>query len=118
MTILTRAQIRPGVLGIDTTVKSAQGPWRAFAPRWDMVMGFKQGTVSWPAYCADYAQILARVPMPVWDSLAAAATQVLLCYCPNGAPCHTHELIAYAVRQFPARFRDGRPAPVITPRLF
>lgn len=118
MTILKRAQIRAGVQGINTTVKSAQGLWRAFTPRWDMVMGFKQGTVSWPAYCADYAQILARVPMPVWDTLAGAPTQVLLCYCPDGAHCHTHEIIAYAVQQFPDRFRDGRPAPVITPRLF
>jgi hypothetical protein len=46
MTILMRAQIRPGVLGIDTTVKSAQELWRTFAPRWEMVIGHKKGTVS------------------------------------------------------------------------
>ncbi|MEK7760440.1 MAG: hypothetical protein AAB433_02560 [Nitrospirota bacterium] len=118
MTILKRAQIRPGVQGIDTTVKSAQGLWRAFAPRWDMVIGSKHGTLSWRDYCTQYAQILARVPMHVWDELARAEEQTMLCYCRDGWNCHTHEIIAYAVRQFPDRFRDGHPAPVITPRLF
>lgn len=32
MTVLTRGQIKPGVIGIDTTVKSAIGLWRSFAP--------------------------------------------------------------------------------------
>ena len=118
MTKLRRAQIRPGVQGIDTTVKTARGLWRAFAPRWDMVMRFKQGTLSWSAYCVEYAQILARVPMVVWDTLAAEPEQVLLCYCRDHAPCHSHEIIAFAVQQFPERFRDGRTTPVVTARLF
>ncbi len=108
MTRLTRAQIRPGVQGIDTTVKSATGLWRAFAPRWDMVMGYKNGTLSWREYCAQYAQILTRVPRTVWDQLAMQPEQTVLCYCRSGWNCHTHELIAFAVRQFPERFVDGR----------
>ncbi len=108
MTILTRKQIRPGVQGIDTTVKSAQGIWRAVAPTWEMVMGVKAGTLSWDAYCHQYAQILARVPAIVWDTLALSERQVVLCYCRDGWNCHTHELIAFAVRQFPDRFKDGR----------
>ena len=108
MTRLTRAQIRQGVSGIDTTVKSAQGIWRALAPSWDMVMGYKQGTLSWEAYCAQYAKFLARVPNAVWDALAQEEQRTLLCYCRDGWNCHTHEIIDFAVRQFPARFSDGR----------
>lgn len=62
MTRLRRAQIRPGAIGIDTTVKSAQGIWRAFAPRWDMVLGYKNGTLNWQDYCAHYAQISPACP--------------------------------------------------------
>jgi uncharacterized protein YeaO (DUF488 family) len=109
MTTLTRAQIRPGVQGIDTTVKSAQGIWRAYAPTWQMVMGLKAGTLAWDAYCQQYAEILVRVPDHVWETLAQAERQVMLCYCRDGWNCHTHELIAFAVRQFPERFVDGRP---------
>ena len=47
MTVLTRGQIKPGVIGIDTTVKSAIGLWRSFAPTWSMVMGWKRGELTW-----------------------------------------------------------------------
>lgn len=108
MTILTRAQIRRGVEGIDTTVKSAHGIWRAFAPRWDMVMGYKNGTLSEAQYTAQYHEILARVPCAVWQALENGERQTLLCYCRDGWFCHTQLIIDYAVRQFPERFADGR----------
>jgi hypothetical protein len=108
MTILTRAQIRPGVLGIDTTVKSAQELWRAFAPRWEMVIGYKNGHVSEANYTEQYEEILERVPANVWDRLADGETQTLLCYCRDGWFCHTHLIIAYAIEHWPELFRDGR----------
>ena len=108
MTILMRAQIRPGVLGIDTTVKSAQELWRTFAPRWEMVIGHKKGTVSDAEYTEQYAKILDRVPDVVWDTLAERETQTLLCYLRNGWFCHTHLIIAYAIGHWPERFLDGR----------
>jgi hypothetical protein len=108
MTRLMRAQIGRGVQGIDTTVKSAQGIWRAFAPQFSMVMGHKAGTVSDAQYIAHYEPILARVPAIVWDTLAERETQTLLCYCRDGWFCHTHLIIAYAVQHWPERFQDGR----------
>jgi len=118
MTQLTHAQIRPGIHGIDTTVKSARGIWKAFAPTWPMVMEYKAGTLSWKAYCQQYAQILQRVPAYVWDALAQYERPVVLCYCRDGWNCHTHELIKFAIRHFPDRFSDGRSdacrPPVIT----
>jgi hypothetical protein len=73
-----------------------------------MVMGHKHGTLTTSEYREQYAQILARVPQPVWDALASRKQQTLLCYCRDGWFCHTHELIEFAVRQFPQRFADGR----------
>ena len=108
MTKLMRAQIGRGVQGIDTTVKSAQGIWRAFAPQYAMVMGHKAGTVSDAQYMAHYAPILDRVSAVVWDTLAERETQCLLCYCRDGRFCHSHLIIEYAVQRWPDRFQDGR----------
>ncbi len=108
MTVLTRGQIKPGVIGIDTSVKSASGLWRSFAPTWQMVMGWKRGALSWEQYAAQYREILTRVPAVVWTTLAAQAEARLLCYCRDGLPCHTHLIIEYAVAAWPDRFRDGR----------
>jgi len=44
MVKLSRAQIRPGVKGVDVTVKSAQGFAPSFAPTWKMVKGYMHGT--------------------------------------------------------------------------
>lgn len=108
MTVLTRGQIKPGVIGIDTTVKSAIGLWRSFAPTWSMVMGWKRGELTWEQYVSQYGAILARVPDVVWNTLAAQPEARLLCYCRDGVPCHTHLIIEYAVGIRPDRFRDGR----------
>ena len=108
MTVLTRGQIRPGVTGIDTTVKSASGLWRYFAPTWPMVMGWKRGELTWEQYIAQYGTILARVPAVVWNTLATQAEARLLCYCRDGVHCHTHLIIDYAVATWRDRFRDGR----------
>jgi hypothetical protein len=118
MTILRRAQIRPGVQGIDTTVKSAHGIWRAFAPTWDMVMNHKARTISDAQYTERYVRILDQVPTSVWDQLATQPAQIVLCYCRETIFCHTHLLIEYAITHWPDRFSDERPTPVITPRLF
>ncbi|RMH36692.1 MAG: DUF488 family protein [Nitrospirae bacterium] len=107
MTVLKRAQIGKAA-GIDTTVKSASGIWKAFAPTWDMVMGIKHGTLSEAEYRARYAAILERVPAQVWDKLAERDEAILLCYCRDGWFCHTHLIIDFAVRNWPDRFQDGR----------
>lgn len=117
MTTLTRAQIGRGVPGIDTTVKSADGIWRAFAPQYPMLMGHKAGTVSDAQYIAHYEPILARVPAVVWDTLAEQKTHCLLCYCRDRAFCHTHLIIAYAVQHWPDRFQDGRNPAQIPPGM-
>ena len=68
--------------GIDITVKSSRGPFRAFAPTWDMVMGHKRRDLSDEEYIARYRPILDRVQLAVWTALAATPTCTFLCYCP------------------------------------
>ena len=109
MNILRRPQIRASVQGIDTTVKSAQGPFRALAPTWDMVMGYKNKTLSEAGYRTQYSVILQRVSAKVWDTLADHAELLLLCYCRDDASfCHTHLIISHLVQCWPERFQDGR----------
>ena len=115
MTKLTRAQIGRGVLGIDTTVKSAQGIWRPFAPRWEMVMGIKSGKISETQYTEQYDQILDAVPTNVWNALAAQPENTLLCFCKSSSFCHSHLIIEYAVKHWPDRFQDGRDTQQIPP---
>ncbi|HBP88747.1 MAG TPA: hypothetical protein DD706_13735, partial [Nitrospiraceae bacterium] len=107
MTILRRAQIGKAG-GIDTTVKSAKGIWKAFAPTWAMVMGVKDGQTSETQYTDQYQTILANVKAEVWDALAQQEQATLLCYCRDGWFCHTHLIIDFAVKQWPERFCDGR----------
>jgi len=107
MTTLTRGQIGR-TQGLNTTVKSATGPWRAFAPTWDMVMAWKTGALSQEVYTAQYQAILQEIPPPIWDELAALDQATLLCYCRDGWFCHTHLIIQYAIQHWPDRFQDGR----------
>src|SRR5512145_1067483 len=104
---LTRAQIRPGVKGVDVTVKSAVGFARSFAPTWHMVMGYKNGTLTEGQYTEQYMKILNAVSVEAWRWLYAQAVNgevTLLCYCRDGWFCHTHLLIDYACKKYPKAF--------------
>ena len=107
MTILRRAQIGKAE-GIDTTVKSAKGLWKMFAPTWAMVLGVKEKRMSEAQYTEQYLAILANVNAHVWDELANHEQATLLCYCRDDWFCHTHLIIEYACTHWPDRFSDGR----------
>jgi len=107
VTKLTRGQIGKAT-GIDTTVKSRHGLYRALAPTWGMVMEYQNGRMSATQYTDLYLTILARVPQVVWDALAAQPDQTLLCYCRDGQFCHTHLIIDWLLAQDPERFCDAR----------
>ena len=110
MVKLTRAQIRPGVEGVDVTVKSAKGFARSFAPGWNMVMGYKRGMFTEAQYTERYMKILDAVSVEAWRWLYAQAVNgevTLLCYCRDGQFCHTYLLIDYAVKKYPTAFTKG-----------
>ncbi len=84
MVKLARAQIRPGVKGVDVTVKSAKGYARSFAPTLKMVMGYKNGTLIEAQHIEQYMKILDAVSVESCRWLYAQAANgevVLLCYC-------------------------------------
>lgn len=98
--------------GLDVTVKSAAGFARHFAPTWQMVTAYKAGRLAAAEYAAEYRRILGDAPLCAWHALREAGLNRrslrLLCYCRDGAFCHTHLLIDYAVSHFPRSFSDGR----------
>ncbi len=108
MVILTRAQIRPGVKGVDVTVKSARGLARSFTPTWKMVIGYKNGTLTEADYTEQYMKILDGVSVEAWRWLYAQAAEggevVLLCYCRDEWFCHTQLLIDYGCEKYPKAF--------------
>ncbi len=114
MVKLSRAQLRPGVRGVDVTVKSSKGFARAFSPTWAMMMGYKNGTLTEAQYTEQYMKILGAVSVEAWRWLYAQAAEggevVLLCYCrvldAPGRPvfCHTHLIVQYATEKYPKAF--------------
>jgi len=107
MVKLTRAQVRPGVKGVDVTVKSAVGYARSFAPTWSMVMGYKNGTLTKARYTEQYMKILGAVSVEAWRWLYAQAVNgevTLLCYCRDEWFCHTYLIRNYAVKKYPKAF--------------
>ena len=109
---LTRGQIGRFTQGLDITVKSASGWARDFVPTWDMVMGHKAGRISDAQYTEEYTRILSQSHAAVQELRALGLKQEgqvrLLCFCRDGAFCHTHLLIDWLVANYPDAFEDGR----------
>lgn len=85
----------PGVVVIDTTVRSG---YKQVAPSWDMVTGYKNGTVSQEIYTRQYYDILEhsrQVNPRFWASLLKLESVALGCYCRAGEFCHRHLLVQY-----------------------
>lgn len=106
-----RYQRKERKMGIDVTVQSAKCIWKSLAPTWKMVMGYKKHQnvmlgsnikvppISWEEYTTQYNEILDRVDwQPIIDQLDRWREEgidevVFLCFCKDGANCHTHLLI-------------------------
>lgn len=74
----------------DITVKSGE---QAFAPTWEMVLGYKKGTVSEDAYTGAYQakmglSYIVKSTKPKWDALLKRDRVVLVCFCKAGDFCH------------------------------
>jgi len=111
---LTRATIGESS-GLDVTAKSAQGWARKLAPSWSLVMGHKRGSLHDAAYEEEYLKQLAfdlgAVHFPyvqLWHYGLQHGRQIcFLCYCRDGAFCHTHLLIDYIISNYHT-FYDAR----------
>ena len=84
----------------DITVKGQHEDGKAFAPRWDMVMGHKKGTVSDEEYTKEYLKILNKVPPKSWYWLLSAQERTLVCFCNKGNFCHRELLAGYITQVY------------------
>ena len=107
---IKRAQMSSRVSGVDITVKSAIGFARRFAPTWNMVMGYKNKSVTETQYSVQYRRILDNVPPEAWTWLGKQAVNGVLtvkCFCRDGQFCHTYLLAAYMAERWPDLYKDG-----------
>jgi len=82
---------------LDITVKSAD---KAFAPTWDMVMGFKRGSLSWSEYEDRYHAMMRKswvISKARWKEVLGWDEVVLVCYCKDDRFCHRRLLKQYFV---------------------
>ena len=73
---------------LDITVKSGV---KIFAPTWDMVLGYKNGTITKEEYIEKYMQMMResyKRYKRAWTTLLNGDRVVLCCYCKPGDFCH------------------------------
>lgn len=74
---------------VDTTVKSGL---KIFAPTWDMVLGYKDGSVSEEEYRKRYRQLMIEswcAHREQWkEFLRSEGYKAISCYCKPGEFCH------------------------------
>lgn len=117
MTTLYTAQFRYRYCPerIDITVKSKDPLWGVFAPSWEMVMGYKNGTMSADEYTQRYIEIVERIiqtnPNGVLDKLSKMQEAIFVCFCRSGDFCHRLILARHLSQRFPAYFQYGGEIP-------
>jgi uncharacterized protein YeaO (DUF488 family) len=97
---------------LDVTVKSARPEDACLAPTWALVLGVKDGTLSWTEYADRYTQLLrvrwntvpaARRRMEQLAQQAALGDVTLCCYCREPQRCHRSLLAGILTRIADAR---------------
>lgn len=79
---------------LDITVKGQDPLGRLFAPTWDMVMGYKNGTLSQEGYTKAFAQKFGQAFSPENLPILNAIKEkyhgglTLVCFCRRGDFCH------------------------------
>ena len=79
---------------LDITVKGQDPRGKLLAPTWDMVMGYKNGTLNEEQYTQMYFELMqirfSQNPQ-LWMEIADSTEDiVLVCFCPAGVFCHRH----------------------------
>lgn len=88
---------KPGETVLDTTIKSASTlVEKAFAPTWEMVMGFKNGHITWEQYAEQYYALMRHrysLNPAIFHEVVKRDTIVLMCYCNKAnRQCHRYLL--------------------------
>lgn len=80
---------------MDITVKSGN---KAFAPTWDMVLGYKDKKITEEEYTEQYLSMMResfKNNHSEWATLLKVDRLCLACYCKSGDFCHRHLLKEY-----------------------
>ncbi len=83
---------------LDITVKGKDPVGKAFVPTWKMVIGSKEGKISWDKYQQMYRELMQtsyRENRDIWDDFLSRDELTLVCFCESGANCHRYLLAGY-----------------------
>jgi uncharacterized protein YeaO (DUF488 family) len=96
---------------LDITAKGKDHFGIAFAPTWDMVMGYKQGRISEAEYERRYLELLRESwnkRPDAWQNLLGRMEVTLVCFCRSGDFCHRVLLAKLLERHFGFSYRGER----------
>ena len=89
---------------IDITRKSASR-YKAIAPTWDMVIRYKDGSLSEKDYKIAYTKIMNSCKQMIKVMLEESGNScVLVCYCPKDTFCHRILLAKFIEEHFNAEY--------------
>ena len=83
---------------LDITIKGKDPIGRIFAPSWKMVMGSKEGKISWDEYQKMYRELMQnayRQHRDTWDNILNRDEVTLVCFCKSDPTCHRYLLADY-----------------------
>ena len=83
----------------DITVKTKEHP--EFCPTWEMVAGYKNGSMSEEEYTRLYHELMVeswRKYNKAWRDLLALNEATLVCFCKKNTFCHRYLLAQYLVK--------------------
>ena len=86
---------------LDITVKGKDPVGRIFAPTWKMVMGSKEGIISWTEYQEMYREMMQasyRQHRDIWNSILNRHEVTLVCFCKADSTCHRYLLADYLTK--------------------
>ncbi len=86
---------------LDITVKGKDPVGKLFAPTWKIVMGSKEGKITWPEYKQMYKKLMResyRQNREIWDAILNRKVVTLVCFCKTGTDCHRYLLADYFVK--------------------
>lgn len=99
----------------DITVKGKDPIGKFFAPTWKMVMGSKEGNISWDEYKSMYRELMQksyRENRNIWDEILNRDEVTLVCFCESRTDCHRY-LLAGFMEKLGAEYMGERIGSII-----
>ena len=97
---------------LDITVKGRDPVGRIFAPSWKLVMGSKEGKITWNEYQKMYRELMRnsyRQHRDTWDNILNRDEVTLVCFCKSDSFCHRYLVADYLVKLGAGYLGERRP---------